>query len=120
MLTLNEKIREGRKGEDIAIKYYTKKGYKLLDRNVYFRAGEIDLIFKKNNLIVFVEVKKRKKGEVLLGVLSVDRRKINRIIKFAKIYLERRNLYEKCDVRFDVVIIEEEQIRVFEDAFKAE
>jgi len=114
---LSEKLKEGRRGEDLALKQYLKKGYKLLDRNVYFRGGEIDLILKKKKLIVFVEVKKRKKGHFLEGILSVDRRKIKRIIKFAKIYLEKKNLYEKCDVRFDVVVIEGENIEIIENAF---
>lgn len=114
---MSEKLKEGRRGEELALKEYLKRGYKLLDRNVYFRGGEIDLILKKKNTIVFVEVKKRKKGHFLEGVLSVDKRKIKRIIKFAKIYLENKNIYEKCEVRFDVVIVEGENMEIIENAF---
>ncbi len=111
------KLKEGKRGEDLALKEYLKKGYKLFDRNVYYRGGEIDLILKKENLIIFVEVKKRKRGHFLEGILSIDKRKIKRIIKFAKVYLENKNLYEKCDVRFDVAIIEGENTIIVENAF---
>ncbi|MEO0271430.1 MAG: YraN family protein [candidate division WOR-3 bacterium] len=114
---MKNKLKEGHKGEDLVLKEYFKKGYKLLDRNVYFRGGEIDLILKKDNLIVFVEVKKRKKGDFLLGIQSINKKKIDRIIKFSKIYLERKNLYEKVDVRFDVAIIEGENLNILENAF---
>ncbi len=111
------KLEEGKKGEDIVLKEYFKRGFKLLDRNIYFRGGEIDLILKKGNLIVFIEVKKRKKGDFLSGVLSINKRKIDRIIKFSKIYLERKNLYEKINVRFDIAIVEGENINILENAF---
>lgn len=111
------KKEEGRKGEEKVLREYIKRGYKLLERNTYFRGGEIDLILKKNNLIVFIEVKKRKKGGFLSGILSINKRKIDRIIKFSKIYLERKNLYGKINVRFDVAIIEGENINILENAF---
>lgn len=49
----------GASGEDIACEYYKKLGYKLIARNVRVASGEIDLIFKKNKFIYFVEVKTR-------------------------------------------------------------
>jgi putative endonuclease len=115
---LIDKKKEGKKGEEIAYLFYKKKGYKLLDRNFSSPWGEIDLIFKKGNLVVFVEVKRRKKGDFIYGVLSVNRDKIRKITNCAKMYLEINNLYEKCDVRFDVVVIEGEDIHVFENAFQ--
>lgn len=47
----------GQLGERVAEKYLKNKGYKLLTRNWRCRAGEIDLIFKLNKVLIFIEVK---------------------------------------------------------------
>ena len=44
-------------GENIAIRHYLGKGYKLLNRNVFFRGAELDIIFEKDATIYFIEVK---------------------------------------------------------------
>lgn len=49
----------GRWGESVALKFFIKKKFKLLERNFHCRWGEIDLILKKGNKIHFVEVKTR-------------------------------------------------------------
>ena len=53
----NQKI--GRWGEQIAAEYMQKQGYELVDRNVRTPYGEIDLILKRGEIIIFVEVKTR-------------------------------------------------------------
>lgn len=95
----------GTHGEQIAAKYLEEKGYKLLDANFTVRGGEIDLIAKHNNVLVFVEVKTRKsfsfgKGEE--SVNSLKRRTLQRTIKK---YLYKHNL-EQCDYRLDLIDIE--------------
>lgn len=49
----------GRQGEDLALKFLAKKGYAPVARNFFTRGGEIDLIVKKDGILVFVEVKTR-------------------------------------------------------------
>ncbi|MDE6967228.1 MAG: YraN family protein, partial [Clostridia bacterium] len=49
----------GNKGEDIAAAYLKRKGYKIVDRNVYIAGGELDIVAVDNNILVFVEVKMR-------------------------------------------------------------
>ena len=51
--------RVGAWGENLAAEYLAAKGYELLGRNVRTEAGEIDLIARKDGLLVFVEVKTR-------------------------------------------------------------
>jgi putative endonuclease len=50
---------QGKIGEDIALAFYRGQGFELLERNLRFRRGEIDLILRKKNLLLFVEVKFR-------------------------------------------------------------
>ena len=46
----------GKTGEDIATQYLIQKGYKIVERNFYCRQGEIDIIAKDKNELVFIEV----------------------------------------------------------------
>jgi putative endonuclease len=57
MKTKTEKQRIGQIGEDLACKYLQQKSYKILERNHRQVWGELDIICKKENLMVFVEVK---------------------------------------------------------------
>ena len=50
----------GNLGEDIACKFILNKGYEIVERNFYCRQGEIDIIAKDNEFLVFIEVKTRK------------------------------------------------------------
>ncbi|MEN3044352.1 MAG: YraN family protein [Candidatus Hydrothermales bacterium] len=113
---MKDNLKKGKKGEEFVLKDYLKRGYKLLEKNLYFRGGEIDLIFKKDNLIVVVEVKTRKKGNYLEALLSIDKGKVKRLIKYTKIYLESKKFYEKFDVRFDVAVLDGNELNIIENA----
>lgn len=109
-------------GETCAVHFLKKQGYKILEKNFRTRFGEIDIVAKKNEYIVFVEVKLRKNNDFGGGASAVDARKQNRIKKTAAIYLSKFN--EEYPVRFDVVIItcsgekiRKEDIEVIENAF---
>jgi len=98
---INNKI-IGQKGENIAKNYLIKHGYRIIESNFRTKIGEIDIIAKKNKLIVFVEVKTR--SNLLFGCPyeAVDYRKQQKIIKTAQYYL-LQNKHLSIQYRFDII-----------------
>lgn len=106
MFKNNQKhIELGKLGEDIAVHYLTKKGYKIYDRNVKNRIGELDIIAIDGNTLVFVEVKTREGADFGLPYEAIDYRKQQKIKNTAIAFLKYKNLYEKVDIRFDCVSV---------------
>lgn len=100
----NKKV--GNDGEERALKYLVSNGYELLCKNWRTRSGEIDIIVKKGDVIVFVEVKCFPNGnmELLSKVLNKDKQ--NRIIKTSKRFLLNNRQYSNSYIRFDVIVID--------------
>jgi putative endonuclease len=95
----------GFKGEDLAVQYLKKKGFKVIERNYHCPWGEIDLIAREKETLVFVEIKARSSAEYGLPHDAVDRFKQKKIIQAARIYLAEHHLNEEIPARFDVVAI---------------
>ncbi|MCK9478476.1 MAG: YraN family protein [Firmicutes bacterium] len=87
-------------GEMIAEKHLIKKKYKIIDKNFYIRGGEIDIIAQKGEYLVFVEVKTRSSNKFGSAAEAVDFYKKTRMIKAAKVFLQR---YGNAYARFDVI-----------------
>jgi putative endonuclease len=109
----NNKRKIGTDGENTAIEYLKSKNYIILEKNYYSRYGEIDIIAKNNNTIVFTEVKYRKNNNYGVGMESISSRKIISLSKTAKYYLKS----EDIDCRFDVISIDQENISHIINAF---
>lgn len=95
----------GKKGEDFIARYLQKKGYQILDKNFHSRFGEIDIIAKTNNEIVFVEVKTRRGSIFGSGLEAIHTKKMRGLIKTAYIYLKKNNItlpmrFDACEVEF--------------------
>lgn len=118
-----QKIELGRKGEDIALKYLTEKGYELIARNYRFkRFGELDLIMKDGKYIVFVEVRTKKNTIYGTPLETVDYAKRRQISKMAQLYFVKEKIPEDTFARFDVIGIvlpdnAEPKIDHIQDAF---
>lgn len=110
------------KGEKLAAEYLREKGYKIIDNNFRGRYFEIDLIARREDVIIFVEVKRRTSTSFMKAISGVDRNKKRNIIRGAKLYLQRNNLYGRSNVRFDVISVEgsEEGVEHYQDAFRVE
>lgn len=110
----------GKKGESLAVKYLKERGYTIVETNFRYERAEIDVIAKEKNVLVFVEVKTRRKNSLGEPEDSVTLRKRDQIIKAAEGYLYKRNLPE-IECRFDVIAIKqsngEMEISHFKDVF---
>lgn len=115
----------GRWGEAVAAAYLRKKHYQILCGNYRCRLGEIDLIAANRKFLVFVEVKTRKDSSFATAAEFVDRRKQQRLIAAAQLYLSQNEI--QLQPRFDVIEIYASQgaetkrpeIRHLENAFEA-
>ncbi|MBP2017715.1 putative endonuclease [Symbiobacterium terraclitae] len=97
--------RVGQEGEDAAAAYLASLGYRIVARNVRFRAGEIDLVAEDGGVLVFVEVKTRRGRGFGSPAEAVTAEKRRRLVRLASLYLARRGgPVPPC--RFDVVSVE--------------
>ncbi len=114
--------RRGMEGEDAARRYLEKKGYRVVSANYRTRFGEIDIIARTAQYIVFVEVKTRSTGAIARPMEFVDAPKQKRIQKTAMLYLAGHPT--GLQPRFDVVEVflegDQTKIRHLENAFGAE
>lgn len=92
----------GKLGEQIATEYLEKNNYKIIKRNFYCRQGEIDIIAKDNDEIVFVEVKTRSSIDFGQPSEAVNSVKQKHMIKAAQYFLYKTNSINNF-IRFDVV-----------------
>ncbi len=106
----------GQVGEKRAAEYLKKKGYTIIEQNYKNKIGEIDIIAKDQEYIVFVEVKTRTTKVYGLGLEAVTFAKQQKIKKVAQVYLLQHHLYES-NVRFDVVSVDYDGIEHIINAF---
>lgn len=99
----NMKKRPGSWGEEQAAVFLIKKGYLLLDKNWRARPGEIDLVMKDGNQIVFVEVKARSGTRFGYPEEAVDDRKVEALVEAGQKYIDSHGLDDNW--RIDVVSI---------------
>ena len=100
-----KKIR-GKKGEDLACRYLKEQGYSILDRNVRYKMGEIDIVAQIDDTICFVEVKARTRVDYGMPRDAVDARKQWKLIRCAQLYLKLHPGYaQRFSPRMDIVEI---------------
>ncbi len=96
----NKKI--GKIGEEIAGKYLEENGYQIIERNYYCKLGEIDIIAKQKDIMVFVEVKTRKNINYGSPSEAVNKIKQRHIYNVARYYI-CINRIKNIQLRFDVI-----------------
>jgi putative endonuclease len=116
-----ERLSLGKKGEDLAIAQLRALKYKILERNYKCALGEIDIIAREKDTLVFVEVKTRTTRDFGGPAAAVNERKQRQLSKVALTYLNQKKITE-MPARFDVVAVElippAPQIEVIRNAFE--
>jgi putative endonuclease len=108
--------RLGRWGENKAAAWYVQRGWEVLDRNWRGTGGEIDLVLRRDGIIVFCEVKTRSGTRYGTAAEAVDHRKQQRIRRLAVQWL--RGTQEGVgELRFDVACVQNGRVEVLEGAF---
>ncbi len=109
-------VGKGRKYEAQAAAYVEGMGYRIRERNFRCRQGEIDLIAQKEDALFFIEVKGQKKD--WQAEQKINAGKKQRILAASVEYLRQENLWQRCAVHYDVIIITGQEIRYYADAFE--
>jgi putative endonuclease len=120
------RISLGKSGEDLACRELEGRGYAIIARRYRVRGGELDVIARDGQTIVFVEVKTRASRMFGEAAEAVTQLKQLRMTRLAEEYLVRHHLAD-CPCRFDVVSIHFDAdgrsgtpaIEVIQDAFPA-
>ena len=115
MPKINTKTK-GEFGEQLAVKFLKKKGYRIIKRNFKTKLGEIDIIGYHKKTICFIEVKARSNTQFGLPQEAVTKTKQRQIIRTAKYYIKRKRLGDHVPLRFDVLAI---FLNAFFDFFNA-
>lgn len=102
---MNTKV-TGNDGEQRACDYLVQNGFLIVDRNWRTKTGEIDIICRKEDYLVFVEVKTMPNAtpDMLSKVLNTQKQQ--RIIKTAKRFLINHREYSNDYIRFDVIVLD--------------
>lgn len=87
---MNDNIKIGKIGEDIAKEYLKGRGYQVLEKNCRTRYSEIDLVCQKNNEMVFVEVRTKTNERFGSPEETINRDKINRLTRAANAYAAKK------------------------------
>lgn len=115
-----QKITTGKEGEKIAAAYLKKNGYEIIEINFRCPIGEIDIVAKEKNDLVFVEVKTRKSIELGYPEQAVGMRKQKKMSQLALWYMQKRKIAD-TNARFDVVAItlipEKNEVKLIQNAF---
>ena len=110
----------GRKGEEAALRFLKENGYRILQRNYVCKLGEVDIIAREKDTLVFIEVKTRTSTTFGPPQLAVNASKQMQLSKAALSFIKEKKL-EEMKARFDVVAIllrpQGEEIELIKDAF---
>ena len=117
---LNQRQEFGKSGEELAVAYLKKKGYKIIEQNYRNKLGEIDIIAKDHKTLVFVEVKSRKSAGFGHPKEAITYKKQRKISMVALSYLKSTRQLD-TRARFDVITIlninGQPRVEIFNNAF---
>jgi putative endonuclease len=109
-------IKRGQQAEDAAFNYLRERGLTEIERNYRCRFGEIDLIMRDVETVVFVEVRQRSSNRFGGALNSIDARKKKKLLTTARHYMAAKGAFSDC--RFDAVLLNgDNRVEWIRDAF---
>ena len=111
------KRQTGARKEELAADYLKRQGVRILEMNYRCRQGEIDLIGRDGEFLVFFEVKWRRDGRSGYAAEAVDKRKQKRICRVSDMYRMFKGFDDDTALRYDVVAIDGDGIDWIKNAF---
>jgi len=111
------KRKVGDEYEIMARNYLEKQGIKILKKNYRNRFGEIDLIGSDGKTLIFFEVKYRKNKTAGYAEEAVGIKKQHMICRISDFYRLEHRIYDTTPVRYDVIAVNESEIRWIQNAF---
>lgn len=108
----------GAEYENLAEEYLKKRGIRILEKNYRNRKGEIDLIGRDKEYLIFFEVKYRKSSKNGNPAEAVNFYKQKKICQVADYYRLMHGIGEFCAIRYDVIAICDEEITWYQNAFE--
>ena len=115
-MIIYNKRKRGAAKEETACIFLKNKGYEIIERNYSYKHGEIDIIARKEDILVFVEVKYRSSIMYGMPYEAVDYKKQQRIINASKYYMLTHGISDTI-IRYDVISILQDEITHYKDAF---
>ena len=89
--------------ENMAVDHLLDAGLTLVEKNFSCKSGEIDIICRDGDAVVFVEVRSRARSHFGSALESIDTRKQGKLFRAAQVYLQRRGWLDRYPCRFDVM-----------------
>lgn len=109
----------GREKEKLACRYLEEKGYRIAATNYWCRRAELDIVARDGETLVFAEVKYRKNKEFGGGICAISPKKIRNISQCARYYIYKEHISPDMPMRFDVIVIDGDEVTHVEHAFEA-
>ena len=121
---MSDFLQLGKRGEALAWNFLRKQGYSILEKNYRTRLGEVDVVAKKQGVLIFFEVKTRRDQRFGLPLEAVDWKKRQKLARVAETYVQSKGLENRA-ARFDILSVTwdgtgEPQFSLLEDAFSVE
>jgi putative endonuclease len=116
-IRLSDKQQRGRHWEQVALAHLQQHGLVLVEANFQCKGGEIDLVMRDGDTLVFVEVRQRASRSAGGAAASITPAKIRRLLRAAQFYLLRFRAAPPC--RIDVVAIDAGKLEWLRNAIEA-
>lgn len=116
---MSQHLKLGKRGEEIAAEFLLQNNYEIIQQNFKAQNYELDIIAKKDNILIFVEVKTRNNNYFGEPEESVNHKKEKHITKASELFMN--NYDDFIDIRFDIIaiILQDGNVKIkhIEDAF---